>query len=113
MAQETIRGKGKKKKIKQGRDICKIEPVPSGGIDFSLIKVHNWFNGSKGTFAVKADTQLKAVLAPNGSQSLTFISHDILIVPLAKAGNIKASPSFASTPFLFCLMKERLTVWGR
>lgn len=55
MAQETIRGKGGKK-TKQERDICKIEPVPSGGIDFSLIKVHNWFNSGKGTFAVKAST---------------------------------------------------------
>lgn len=44
----------RKNQTKQERDICKIEPVPSGGIDFSLIKVHNWFNSSKGTFAVKA-----------------------------------------------------------
>lgn len=45
---------GKKERKKQECDICKIEPVPSGGIDFSLIKVHNWFNSSKGIFAVKA-----------------------------------------------------------
>lgn len=44
----------KKTQTKRERDICKIEPVPSGGIDFSLIKVHNWFNSGKGTFAVKA-----------------------------------------------------------
>lgn len=30
-------------------------PVPSGIIDFKLIKVHNWLNSSTGTLTLKAD----------------------------------------------------------
>lgn len=94
-------------------DICKIVPVPSGDIDFRLIKVRNWFNSSRGMLKVKANDN-KKLLWPHTSLNpcLSSVMHfqiywlsldgkaaDNSIFILAKAVNIKASLWYGSTDF--------------